>query len=175
MWNPAVKYLPHLVLGLAIVGGVSYVGYRLHSSGVESGRAEKQKEWDAETFDYNEEIKRIQAEYAEKEALHRRNNTRITHELAEANRTHAVEIATMQSDFDRRLQLSNQRSAVYQRQAEGGAAECRSLASHASRLDASLEEGRSLVRELRATLGLRDQQVKALADQIRNDRSLLEE
>lgn len=175
MWNPGIKYLPHLIVGLAFVGGVSYVGYRLHSSGVDSGRAEIQAKWDKETFDYNEEVRRIQAEYAEKEALHRRNNTRITHELAEANRTHAVEIATMQSDFDRRLQLSSNRSAIYQRQAEAGAAECRGLASHASRLDASLEEGRALVRELRATLGLRDQQVKALSDQIRNDRSLLEE
>lgn len=170
-----IKYLPHLVLLVIIAVLVIFGVNRIKSHAFDEGAASVQAEWDKQTREYENEIDRLRGEIATKEADHRTENTRITHELAEANRKHDVEVATLQSDFARRLQLSSQRSTVYQSQAEGGAAECRSLASHAGRLDASLEEGRSLVRELRTTLGLRDQQIQSLSDQIRNDRKLMED
>lgn len=176
MWQKTlVKYLPHLV-ALVLLVGAGYITYqKIKQNGFREGAVSVQAKWDAETKDYNEHISALQKEYAAREAVHRRKNQEITHELAEANRKHAVEVATLQSDFTQRMQLSTKRSAVYQRQAEAGAAECRGLASHASRLDATLEEGRSLVRELRSTLGLRDRQVQSLSDQINNDRNLMSE
>lgn len=46
------------------------------------------------------------------------------------------------------------------------------LASHAARLDRSLEEGRRMVAELSATLRQRDDQLRAVSKQLENDRSL---
>lgn len=169
-----IKYLPHLVLLLVLVAGAWIIHTKVKQSGFREGAASVQVQWEQDTKNYETEITRLQKLYAEKEEQHRTENKRIAYELSQANQEHAVRIATLESDYARRLQLSSNRASIYQRQAEGGAIECRDLASHASRLDASLEEGRSLVRELRATLGLRDQQLKALSDQIRNDRKLQE-
>ncbi|UWJ04310.1 putative Rz/Rzl spanin protein [Escherichia phage vB_EcoS_Uz-1] len=73
------------------------------------------------------------------------------------------------------MQQSERRASVYKRQAEAGTLECRSLASHAARLDNSLEEGRRLVEELRATVRLRDNQLIELGKQIQADRKLFEQ
>lgn len=175
MWQiRLVKALPYIVLGLLIVAVAMYGHHSIKQSGFREGAASVQEKWDQETENYQGQIEKLKSDIAQKEADHRTDTTRITHELAEANRKHAVEVATLQSDYARRLQLSGERSVIYQRQAEGGAVECRGLASHASRLDAALEEGRALEREYRSTLGLRDQQIKALSDQIKNDRNLLD-
>lgn len=174
MWQKTlVKYLPHLLALIFLIGAATYTYHSIKQSGFREGAVSVQEKWDAETKDYENEILALQKDYAAREAAHRTKNDEITHELAEANRKHDVEVATLRSDYTRRLQLSSERSVVYQRQAEAGAAECRSLASHASNLDASLEEGRSLVRELRTALGLRDEQVRALSEQIKNDRKLM--
>lgn len=174
MWQKTlVKYLPHLLTLILLIGAGVYTYRKIKQDGFREGAVSVQAEWDRETKDYEEHIRSLEKEYAAREAIHRSKNDEITHALAEANRKHDVEVATLRSDYTRRLQLSSQRSAVYQRQAEAGTIECRSLAGHASQLDASLEEGRSLVRELRTTLGLRDQQVRALSEQIKNDRNLM--
>lgn len=136
------------------------------------GAASVQVKWDEQVKEHNEAMDVLKKHYATAEEAHRTENRRISYELSEARRTHEVDLANARVDYERRLQSSSARSVVYQRQAEAGALECRDLASHASRLDSSLEEGRSLVRELRTTLGLRDRQVKALSDQINNDREL---
>lgn len=174
MWQKTlIKYLPHLLALILLIGVGVALHQKIKQDGFREGAVSVQAKWDAETKDYNEHIASLQKEYEAREAIHRSKNDEITHALAEANRKHDVEVATLRSDYTRRLQLSSKRSAVYQRQAEAGATECRSLASHASQLDASLEEGRSLVRELRTALGLRDEQVRALSEQIKNDRNLM--
>lgn len=172
--TPVIKVIGSLVLVLLLIAAVLGWRHSVKQDGFREGAASVQAKWDADTKDYDAEINRLKGEAAVLEANHRTENTRITHELAEANRKHAVEVATLQFDFDRRLQLSSKRSVVYQRQSEGGAAECRDLASHASRLDTALEEGRALEQEYRSTLGLRDRQIEALSNQIRNDRTLME-
>ncbi|AVO23161.1 putative Rz/Rxl spanin protein [Xanthomonas phage RiverRider] len=175
MWQKTlIKYLPHFLVLVALVALGTWGYHSIKQSGFREGAASVQLQWDEDTAKYLAEIERLKNSYAEKEAEHRAENQRITHELSQANQKHAVEIASLQSDLAKRMQLNTQRTAIYQRQAEAGAAECRDLASHAGRLDAALEEGRSLEREYRSTLGLRDRQIQALSSQIRNDRSLME-
>lgn len=159
-----------LVLGLMVWGGMA-----LHGSIKDSGRAEVQALWDADKKAHEVEITKLKEDYALREEAHRTENRRISHELSEAKLEHANAIAAVRNDYLVRLRTSEKRAGIYQRQAEGGAAERRSLAEHASRLDASLEEGRSLVRELRETLGLRDRQIRSLSEQILNDRQLFTE
>lgn len=170
MWLIVLKkLLPSLVL----VGLVLALGYGVYRKGYGSGSADVRAEWELEVQAMREAHDQLVKEYAEREAAHRLENTRITHELSEARRTHDLVLAEQRSAYERRLLRSADRAAVYQRQAEAGAAECRSLAGHAAELDRALEEGRALVRELGETLGFRDQQVIRLGQQILNDRKLL--
>ena len=167
-----LKILPYLLLAGLLV----YAGHKTYTSiynaGVVDGKAQVQREWDIESAAYVQSISDQKAKYEVKEELSREENKRITRELNEANKTHAVAVAELTAAYEHRLQLSAQRASVYQRQAQGGPAECRSLAEHTSRLDSSLEEGRSLVRELRETLGLRDKQLTAVGNQLLTDRKL---
>lgn len=154
---------------------LSWFGVHVYTSIKDSGRAEVQKLWDQDKQAQAAAIQKLKDGYAKREEAHRTENRRISSELSQANLDHANAIAAMHLDYAQRLRNVEQRAAIYQRQAQGGAAERGNLADHAGRLDASLEEGRSLVRELRETLGLRDRQVRALSNQIRNDRALFED
>lgn len=166
-----LKYLPW-ILGLALL---VFLGSRLYSHVYDKGATSVQVQWDAEKQKQLEATNKLKADYEKKERDNRTENRRISDELAQAKLDHANALADLRTDFAQRLRTSEMRSTIYQRQAEGGAAQCRDLASHASRLDASLEEGRSLVRELRETLGLRDRQVHALGNQINSDRALFQD
>lgn len=166
-----LKALPY-ILGVILLLGSAYVIYgHIYDKGV----ASVQVEWDKAKQAHRDAIQKLKDEYALLEEDHRTENQRITDELAKANLDHATALAAVERQYAERLRTSEVRAGVYQRQAQGGAAERASLADHASRLDASLEEGRSLVRELRETLGLRDRQIRSLSEQIRNDRKLFTE
>lgn len=167
-----LEALPSILMMLAIGLSVFWFTQKIKAAGFSSGAAYVQKQWDREKNAHEKEIARLKDEYDKREEQHRAENRRISYELSQAQKNHEVELSNAAAEFDRRVRSSEQRAQVYQRQAEAGADQCRSLALHASRLDASLEEGRSLVREFGSTLRLRDQQVKALSDQIRNDREL---
>lgn len=158
---------------LIVAGLTALLLFDTYTLGSRSGEASIQRQWDAQILkDKRAEEKQREAN-DKAEAIHRQQVSALQQELRDAQTSHRIELDRIAGEYAGRLLKSEQRASVYQRQAEGGAAECRSLASHAARLDASLEEGRSVVRELRATLGLRDDQLKALADQIKADRQLL--
>ena len=171
MWPKLLlKYLPH-ALGVALI---VFLGSQLYSWIYDRGADSIQVQWDAEKQEHAEAIASLKLEYEAKEETHRSENRRISSELSQANLDHAAALAAAVREHDQRLRFAEQRAAIYQRQAQGGTIERGDLADHASRLDSTLEEGRSLVRELRETLGLRDRQIKSLSDQIRNDRVLFE-
>lgn len=167
-------YLRMLGYGLAIAAAL-FLGSKVYGWIFDRGAESVQVLWDKETADYNAEIARLKTEFNDKEVAHRDTNRKLNDDLAQARLDNANALAAAQLDFAQRLRNSEQRSAVYQRQAQGGTAQCGDLANHAARLDASLEEGRFVVRELRDLVGLRDRQILALSAQIRNDRTLIEE
>ena len=169
--KPILKVAPYLLATLVLF----LLGSWIYNSGSKYGASVVQAKWDSAKEQDRQKIDDLKQEYDDKEEAHRTENRMITHELAEAQKSYEVALAEQRAEYDRRLQLSSNRAAIYQRQAESGAAQCRSLASHAARLDQTLEEGRSLVRELRDTLGLRDRQLILLGQQILNDRVLLNE
>lgn len=165
-----LRLLPYILGSLLLF----YLGSKLYQHVYEKGANSVQVQWDAAKTQHEEDIRKLKEEYALREESHRAENRRISSELAQAKLDHAAAVADIRREYDRRVQLSEQRAATYQRLAEGGAAERGSLASHASRLDATLEEGRQLVRELRETLGLRERQLRAVSHQLQNDRALIE-
>lgn len=163
------KFLPYLIIATIISGTLFW----FHHSGVATGRAEVQEQWDAEKASYKKALDSLQAQYDTLESQVRIDNQRNSDELAEKDKNHAVVVARIERDYEQRLQHSEQRARRYQRQAQGGAVEQANLASHAAELDRALEQGRRLVAELTATLRQRDEQLRAVGQQLLNDRKLL--
>lgn len=149
------------------------LGWGAYSWAYNRGAASVQTQWDRAKAAQQAAATQLQLDYAGKEAEHRSQMAQVTKDLNQAHTQHEQALAALRADYARRLQSSEARAGVYQRQAEAGPAQCRDLASHAARLDASLEAGRSLVWELRATLGQREQQIRLLGTQLLNDRQLL--
>ena len=114
----------------------------------------------------------LQDKYANLEAQNRVQNQRNSDELAEKETAHAATLARLSAEYAGRMQLSEQRASRYQRQAQGGAVEQANLARHAAELDRAVEEGRRLVAELATTLRQRDDQLRAVSQQLINDRNL---
>lgn len=164
------KKLAPLVLAAVLIGGLSYW---ISSSSYKKGAQSVQTKWDAEKVSYKKAIDSLKADYDKLESKVRIDNQRNSDELAEKETAHAVALAQLNAEFSGRMQLAEQRASRYQRQAQGGAVEQANLARHAAELDRALEEGRRLVAELAATLRQRDDQLRAVSQQLVNDRKLL--
>ncbi len=108
------------------------------------------------------------------ETIHESNQKEINRALEAAKYESDAALAAARSEYAGRLRQSESRAGAYQRMSQADAAERVRLAEHAARLDAALEEGIFVVAELQAALGLRDQQLKQLGQQILADRKLME-
>ena len=164
-----VKKLAPWILATLVIG--SLIWWVSHTSYV-AGQRDIQEQWDAERATYKKAMDTLRDQYATLEAKARIDNQRNSDELAEKEKSHAVALVELRREYDGRLLQSDKRASYYQRLAKGGAVEQANLASHAARLDRSLEEGRRMVAELSATLRQRDDQLRAVSKQLENDRSL---
>ena len=164
-----VKKLAPWILATLVIG--SLIWWVSHTSYV-AGQRDIQEQWDAERATYKKAMDTLRDQYAALEAKARIDNQRNSDELAEKEKAYAVALVELQREYDGRLLQSDKRASYYQRLAKGGAVEQTNLASHAARLDRSLEEGRRMVAELSATLRQRDDQLRAVSKQLENDRSL---
>lgn len=140
----------------------------------EAGKQSVQSKWNEQKLLDERAIAKLKGENDALSRQHMFEVGQLQARLQTAKQSYEATLDSITSQYAGRLQQSENRAKVYQRQAEGGASECRSLASHAARLDSSLEQGRQLVEELRATVRLRDGQIIELSNQIRADRKLLE-
>lgn len=157
------------ILSLGIVAGVSsYKGY-------EYGSGQVQAAWDAETARLNKLALEKEQENKRKEQEHREALTSLEEEIRKGKEEYEKAIADIESDYDRRMRASEDRSTTYRRWAEASASEQRNLADHAARLDQALTEGRSLVEELRGVVRQREREIKQLGTQLLLDRSLIGE
>lgn len=166
-----VKAGLYVVLPLALLGGAYYYA---HHTGYEEGSADVQKKWDADKEADRIAIGKVQKQYDDLEAQNRADNQKNSDALVQKDKDHEAALAAAKLDYDHRLQLSASRATLYQRAAQAGTTQCGDLASYAAQLDGSLEQGRGLVRELRETLGQRDDQLRAVSQQLLNDRKLID-
>ena len=154
---------------------VVVLGATIYSWGNSNGQSTVQKKWDDQKVEDQKAMQKLQDKYNALQRNHSYEVGLLTSRLQTAESNYASELARVSSDYDSRMQQSERRASVYKRQAEAGTLECRGLASHAAKLDNSLEEGRRLVEELRATVRLRDSQLIELGKQIQADRKLFEQ
>lgn len=161
-----IKLAPYIIVGVAVLSLVRCVH--------EDGKDTVQVKWDAEKLAQKEAMDAVKVQLQTREEAHKIETEAIKKSLKEAQNAYQTALDNARNDYSVRLRSSEARGDLYQRAAEGSASERRDLASHAARLDAALEEGRNLEREYRATLGLRDQQIRDLSQQILSDRKLFE-
>ena len=154
-----------LVVALAVT--IYFLGSR-------NGQETVQKKWVDQKEQDKKAYDKLKGEYDVLNRQHSYETGLLTSRLQAASQAHEDELARLNDVYASRLQQSGKRAELYKRQAEAGTFECRNLASHAARLDESLEQGRQLVEELRSTVRLRDSQLIELGNQIKADRKLLQ-
>lgn len=170
----------HIKIGLiaaassVVLLAMSALYYTGHSRGVISGRAAITVEWQKEKIEHRDKILMLTAQIQQKEFAHRQESSRVAEQLRKTEVQYEEATRALSAERTQRLLLSKERAAVYQRLANAGSDKCRDLASHAAKLDHSLEEGRGLVAELQTALGQRDEQLRLLGAQLINDRRLLD-
>ncbi len=158
--------MPLIVLGLVI--------WAIYSAGYSLGKAEVNALWTKDRLQREEAYNALLEEMGDTQLKHAMEMGKIQNELILAKHDYENALVAIRNTYVVRLSRSEQRAAIYQRQAEGSASDRGDLASHAARLDRTLEQGRQLVEEFRATVGQRDRQLRALGQQIANDRRFLE-
>lgn len=166
--NPLIK----LLLIVLAVSAIIAVPYQMGKNDERLELTSAQAKIDKERAD---KIAELTQKNLDLTAAHQTETTRIADELAAQQAGYAKALDALRIDYANRLLQSAAREGIYQRKAQGSAVERDYLASHAARLDRSLEEGRSLVRELRETLGQRDNAIRTLSQQIQADRRLINE
>lgn len=163
------------ILGaVAVLAALGFSHWYAYDSGAQNGANGIQVQWDRDEKLRTAEINKLKGEIALKEKQHTKVQEELTLELSTATSNYNAALLTAYAEFADRLSTSEKRAGVYQRQARGSAAEQNRLARHAAELDRTLEEGRSLVRELGQTLRQREVTIRALGGIILNDRTLLE-
>jgi hypothetical protein len=157
-----------LLLSLMVLLVILGSGYAIYRHGYKLGYEDVQSEW-------RQREAKLVARVAELEAVHARAQEEVAREAQSLREAHLADVAAQRAVYEQRLSQSARRAEVYRSQAEAGTVAARDLAAHAARLDSTLEEGRGLVRELRTTLGLREDQLRLLGKQIMSDRQTASE
>lgn len=119
---------------------------------------------------HSQQIEKLQQDIQTASVTHTKEMQEIRDGWTEAQKAYTLDLAGIRAEYDSRLLLSEKRAGIYQRQAKGSSTEQERLATHAAELDRSLEEGRQLVGELKATIGQRDSAIRALGSMILTDR-----
>lgn len=141
---------------LACCLGSYYYGYH-------EGKAKVEAEYTKEKAYYLNQISSLQFKYRTKEQQYNEHLNKVKAEYSKAREEYMHSISQLESSYSSRLQQSEQRAMLYQRKASDNRG-CSALADISGRLDKSLTEGISLVRELRDTIKLRDSQIKVLRE-----------
>ena len=163
IYNPLV-YVFSSVLALSLFSWFMY----------SKGQGNIQEKWDKEKTEQTIRIALVQDKYDQLFESHKLFSSQVANTLKEKDEKYEKDISSIAADHADSLRKYKSRADTYQRQAEAGTAEARSLASHAAQLDASLIEGKRVAAGLAATVRLRDEQLILLGSQIKADRAILE-
>lgn len=158
------------LMGAVIVTLMLLLTYRL---GLKQGEVRKQQEWDAVTLVQQQQLLEKNNEAALKTARLEDAVKSTESELIKLKESHAKTIDSINRNYADRLRAADARSNRYKQMSRGTEAERNYLAKHATELDRTIEEGRHLVRELRETLGLREDELRRLGVYLETGASVL--
>ena len=170
MITAALKFLSqytNYIIALVIILVVAVCARIIHQNGKQIGVSETMLAWQAQEQerndiieDYRTEVNDLKVKYEKQTVQHKMEITAIK-VAAENDRR------TIQRDYADRLLNADKRASVYKRLSQSGESERIRLAEHAAKLDRSVEEGRSLLREQQSALAERDGIIGKLVAQLR--------
>ena len=141
--------------------------------GYHQGSKHIQTLWDQDKLEQAQYINRLQQNYLNKESVYITELNNIKDIYAKAKDEYTKKLDAIKSSYSMQLQQSEQRASVYKRETLS-TDECTNLAEYAGRLDRSLTEGRDVVKQLRETLELRDNQLRQIGEQLKQMEKLHE-
>lgn len=161
------KELSWILIGVTVLGAVALFSYSL-------GQKDVQAEWRKETI-------RIQNEMLKVEEVHKKTlqeyivkNNNLQKEITDVKKNYEAKLRNINDEYSVRLSESEQRAKVYKRMSEQGKCQSSDLSDYTIRLDRSLTEGRQMVKLLRETLELRDNQLRQIGEQLKQMEKLHE-
>lgn len=162
-----IKWVGPPAIILSVVFAVYSCGY---NNGVDTTMAD----WNTEKQSIEEQVAYLEGELKLREREHAQEVEDLSTELRESEEVYQARLDDISAVYAGRLRDSEARASRYNQIASADPSQCRSLAGHAAELDYTLEQGRYLVEEFRATLEQRESQLRILGQQIHADRKLME-
>lgn len=161
------KELSWILIGVTVLGAVASFSYSL-------GQKDIQEEWQKETIKYQNEI--LKVEEIHKQALQEYidKNNNLQREIVDVKKDYEAKLRNINDEYSVRLSESEQRAKVYKRMSEQGKCQSTDLPDYTTKLDRSLTEGRQVVKLLRETLELRDNQLRQIGEQLKQMEKLHE-
>ena len=166
----------HIKLGVAaaLIAGSLLITTSAFFSGVAQGEKNINALWETDKRQHLDAILLLKGKIGQRETDHRRQSEFVTNELRQSEINYEKAIVALNAERAKRLRISSERAEIYKRLSEAGSDQSGRLARYAAELDRSLEEGRALVEELTATVGQREEGLRLLGAQIKNDRKVLD-
>lgn len=122
---------------------------------------------------YNNHINKLKLEVKEQEEESERITAYHGSQLDKLQEYYEERIFNINNNANSRLLDSERRASAYANMSKADSAARERLASYATQLDRTVEEGRQLVGELTETIRLRDNQLNIIGKELENTRSLM--
>lgn len=161
------KELSWILIGVTVLGAVASFSYSL-------GQKDIREEWQKETIKYQNEM--LKVEEIHKQALQEYidKNNNLQREIVDVKKDYEAKLHNINDEYSVRLSESEQRAKVYKRMSEQGKCQSPDLSDYTTKLDRSLTEGRQVVKLLRETIELRDNQLRQIGEQLKQMEKLHE-
>ena len=161
------KELSWILIGVTVLGAVASFSYSL-------GQKDTREEWQKETIKHQNEM--LKVEEIHKQALQEyiNKNNNLQREIVDVKKDYEAKLRNINDEYSVRLSESEQRAKVYKRMSEQGKCQSTDLSDYATKLDRSLTEGRQVVKLLRETIELRDNQLRQIGEQLKQMEKLHE-
>lgn len=161
------KELSWILIGVTVLGAVASFSYSL-------GQKDVREEWQKETIKHQNEM--LKVEEIHKQALQEYidKNNNLQREIVDVKKDYEAKLRNINDEYSVRLSESEQRAKVYKRMSEQGKCQSFDLSDYTTKLDRSLTEGRQVVKLLRETIELRDNQLRQIGEQLKQMEKLHE-
>lgn len=145
---------------MVFVAGVSHDSYK-------KGYAECDKKFSAYKQTQLELVHELETKYYEQEKEYQTKTQDLVQQVAESKEKYTQQLMSVERSYANRLLESEQRANLYKQMSSSSSSSKVNLADYTAKLDRVIVEGRQLVAELKATIELRDEQLKQCGEQLK--------
>lgn len=168
MWNLVSKFLKTNIafyaLGILLLSSFIYIAYNFAFT---IGYDSCNKEFVAYKHEQLQKVLELETKFHEQEEKYQAETQALVQQVSESKEDFNNRLNAIERSYADRLQQSEQRASLYSKMSSNPSNSKSNLAAHTAKLDKALVEGRQLVAELRATIELRDEQLRQCGEQFK--------